>query len=113
MPKTLPILLPQIKRLLTNVGENIKLARLRRKLSAELVCERAGISRPTLRSLERGDPSVSLGVFLSVLTSLGLAQDLAAVARDDELGRKLEDANLQVKQRAPRRQKAKVTIKSK
>ena len=107
MPRTTPTLLPQIKRLLTNVGENIRFARLRRKLSAELVSERAGISRPTLRAVERGDPSVSLGVFMSVLTSLGLAQDIAQIARNDDLGRKLEDANLQMKQRAPRRKRSK------
>jgi len=107
MAKTSPTLLPQIRRLLTTVGENVRLARLRRKLSAELVAERAGISRPTLRSVERGDPTVSLGAFLSVLTSLGLAQDIALVARDDDLGRKLEDANLQIKRRAPRRTKEK------
>lgn len=89
------------------MGENIRFARLRRKLSAELVAERAGVSRPTLRAVERGDPGVSLGVFLSVLASLGLAQDLAQIARDDNLGRKLQDADLQIKQRAPRRKKTK------
>lgn len=107
MSKTKPVLLPQIRRLLTNVGENVRLARLRRRLAAELVAERAGISRPTLRSVERGDPGVSLAVVLSVLTSLGLAQDITLVARDDALGRKLQDANLQIKRRAPRRTKDK------
>ena len=107
MPRIVPTLLPQIKRLLSNMGENIRFARLRRKLSAELVSERAGISRPTLRAVERGDPGVSLGVFVSVLASLGLAQDIAHIARNDELGRKLQDANLQTKQRAPKRKKSK------
>ena len=103
MPRVTPTLLPLHKRSLLALGENLRLARLRRKLTAALVCERAGITLPTLRALERGEPGVSIGTLLSVLASLGLAQDFAAVARDDELGRKLQDANLSVKRRAPRR----------
>jgi len=85
------------------LGENIKLARLRRKLSTEQVSERANISRPTLLAIEKGSPTVSIGSYLLVLNVLGLEKDLQFVAKDDELGRKLQDANIRTSDRAPRR----------
>ncbi len=85
------------------LGENIKLARLRRKLSAEQVAERAGISRSTLHFIEKGYEGVSIGHILNVLSVLGLERDLLRVANDDELGRKLQDARLVTKERAPKR----------
>ena len=99
------ILLPRLKKLMQELGENIKLARLRRKLSAEQVTERAGISRPTLSSIESGLPSVSIGNYMNVLMVLGLEKDLSWVAKDDVLGRKIQDLGLTVKKRAPKRKK--------
>ena len=85
---------PAVARLLAAVGDNLRLARKRRRLTAGLVAERAGLSRPTLRAIERGEPGVTWGAVANVLHSLGLEQDLAAIARDDVLGRKLQDVAL-------------------
>jgi transcriptional regulator with XRE-family HTH domain len=96
-------ILPLLQRLLIEVGENIRLARLRRRFSASIVAERAGMTRTTLRSIERGDPNVMFGAYARVLLTLGLEKDLALLARDDELGRKLQDAGLPIKARAPKK----------
>ena len=88
------VIFPKQQQILNLLGENIKLARKRRQLTQKLVSERTGISRVTLRKIEKGDPTVSLGHYLSVLGVLGLADDLSKVALDDELGRKLQDAKL-------------------
>jgi transcriptional regulator with XRE-family HTH domain len=97
-------LLPKHQRILADLGENLKLARLRRKLSAEQVAERAGVSRSTLSLMENGSAGSSLGKLLQVLVVLGLEADLAKVAADDVLGRKLEDARLtETRRRAPKK----------
>ena len=103
MANTSPVLFPKLQRMLTQVGENIKLARLRRKLSNEQVAERAGIGRSTLVKIEQGHPGVSIGNYLNVLRVLGLEQDFLLLAKDDELGRKLQDAKLIPKERAPKK----------
>lgn len=103
MGKTVPLLLPRLARKLSVVGENLRLARLRRRISSAQMAERAGITRPTLLKIERGDPTVSFGAYANVLFCLGLDSDLDSLAGDDELGRKLQDAEMIVQRRAPRR----------
>lgn len=96
-------ILPSVSKILSAFGENIKLARLRRKLSSEQVSERANISRPTLLAIEKGMPGVAIGSYVQVLFVLNLEKDLLKVAEDDILGRKLQDADLMVKERAPKK----------
>lgn len=98
-----PVLLPKIGSILAETGENIKLARLRRKLSAEQVAERANITRVTLLKIEKGSGGVSVSSYAQVLFVLGLEKDLLKLAGDDPLGRKLQDAQLIVKERAPKK----------
>ena len=99
------ILLPTASKILSQLGEDVKLARLRRKLSTEQVAERAGISRSTLWLIEKGTPSVTMGAYLQVLFVMGLEKNLLLMANDDILGRKLQDANLLVKKRATKKTK--------
>lgn len=85
------------------LGQRLKDARLRRRFSMETVCARADISRPTLYKVESGEPSVSIGIYVQVLRVLGLTGDLALIAKDDVLGRRLQDEDLHLRKRAPRR----------
>jgi len=97
-------LMPGTTRILATVGEQIKMARLRRRITAELAAERAGISRATLWAVEKGSSSVSIGIYAAVLHSLnGMDKDLLLIAKDDELGRKLQDLELPIRKRAPQK----------
>lgn len=88
------ILLPSAEKILKVLGENIKLARKRRRLSLEQVAERADIARSTLGLIEKGAAGVAMSSYLQVLFILGLEKDLLKVAEDDVFGRKLQDAGL-------------------
>jgi transcriptional regulator with XRE-family HTH domain len=88
------VLLPRFLNVLEEMGENIKLARKRRKLTTIQVSERAGIDRTTLYHIEKGNPSVSLGAYFNVLRVLGLHEDFLKLASDDLFGRKLQDLEL-------------------
>ncbi|MCR5727684.1 MAG: helix-turn-helix domain-containing protein [Lachnospiraceae bacterium] len=104
MAKKSIVLLPETEEILKQMGLQIKYARLRRKISTELVAERAGISRATLVSIEKGSPSVAIGYYAAVLHALNyMDKDLLLVAKDDELGRKLQDLNLSISKRVSRR----------
>ncbi|MCB9426005.1 MAG: helix-turn-helix domain-containing protein [Flavobacteriales bacterium] len=88
------IIFPKYSRVLTQVGEHIKMARKRRKLTMVQVAERAGLSRSTLYLIEQGNASVTFGAYFNVLCVLGLQEDVLKLAADDELGRKLQDLDL-------------------
>ena len=95
MERRKTIVMPGTKKILEQLGNQIRLARLRRKISAKLVCERASISRATLWSIEKGSPSVSIGAYAVALHALnGMDKDLLLVAKDDELGNLLLEIEL-------------------
>ena len=85
---------PKEKRILARLGENIRLARMRRKLSAQMLAERANVGRTTLWNLEKGEANVSMTTLIRVLSVLGMAEELGQLAQDDLLGRKLQDIEL-------------------
>lgn len=104
MKKAAYNILPKTEEVLKIMGEQIKLARLRRSLSAELTAERAGISRTSLWKVEKGDPAVAMGIYAAVLHALNnLDKDLLLVAQDDELGRQIQDLDLLTRKRVSRR----------
>ncbi len=91
------VLYPREKRMLVQVGRQIRLARLRRKASCELTAQRAKISRATLWKIEKGDPTVSMGAYLSVLFALRLEKDILSLAREDKEGHEMQDERLLLK----------------
>lgn len=88
------LLYPKAAKALGRMGENIRLARKRRKITAKMMAERANLSLMTLRAIERGSPNVSMANYMSVLFCLGFQDDVARVAENDALGRDLQDAAL-------------------
>ena len=104
MSKNAAIIMPKTREILDQLGEQIKFARLRRNLSSQLISERAGISRQTLNSIEKGSSTVSIGSYAAVLHALNnLDKDLLLIAKEDEFGRKLQDLGLTMRKRAPKR----------
>lgn len=93
----------KLKENLSIMGEQLRLARLRRKLTMEQVAERAQCSRLTIARLEKGNPAVSIGVLVRVLYALQLSEDILAIARNDELGRVIQDIEVKNKKRASRK----------
>jgi transcriptional regulator with XRE-family HTH domain len=88
------LIFPKFDTVLEQLGENIKLARKRRKLTMLQVAERADIARSTLHHIEQGNPSVAMGAYFNVLRVMRLQHDFLKLAADDELGRKLQDLDL-------------------
>lgn len=103
MPRKPPVVFSQEQRLLSELGERLRLARKRRKLSNAVVAQRAGVSRTTVYKVEAGDPGATLGAYVRVLAVLGLEGDLHLLAADDRIGRKLQDLALEPSPDARRR----------
>ena len=85
------------------VGEQIKLARLRRNLSVAQVAERATCSPLTVARIEKGTPTVAIGIYLRVLYALQLEDDILLIAQQDALGRQLQDLALTNRKRASKK----------
>jgi hypothetical protein len=103
--RTVPPLPLPVKRALAKLGDDIRSARLRRRIPTTIMAQRAFITRTTLLKVERGDPGVSLGIYATVLFVLGLTERLAAIAeaRSDDVGLQLEEERLpkRIRQRKP------------
>lgn len=91
MAKRTPPTFPSAARQLAALGERLKAARRRRRLTQAVVAARVGVSKQTLAKLELGNPSTSLATMLRLLQVLGLERDIDRLAADDELGRQLQD----------------------
>lgn len=90
-------IMPGTMEKLALMGEQIKLARMRRHYPIQVIADRAGISRATLWKVEKGDPGVAVGIYAKVLKAIGLGNDITLLARDDELGHIIQDAELKNK----------------
>ena len=101
MGRVKTILYPQVQKRLENLGYRIKLARLRRKLSVELVAQRAKVSRKSVWEVENGSPSVAMGIYVNVLMAIGMLDELDKVLAEDPLGRLMQDSDLVKYKRRP------------
>lgn len=110
MTKKRIVMYPASMKEMDALGQRLKDARLRRRFSMETVCARADISRPTLYKVEKGDPTVAIGIYVNVLRVLGLVEDLGMIAKEDAIGRRIQDDALPHRKRAPRRKELEVEI---
>lgn len=94
----------KLEQKMAEMGEQIRLARLRRNLSIAQVAERATCSPLTVGRIEKGLPTVSIGIYARVLYALQLDDDLLLIAKEDKLGRTLQDLNLKHRTRASKKE---------
>jgi transcriptional regulator with XRE-family HTH domain len=105
MPRKSPVIFPAEQRQLQQLGERLRLARLRRGLSTATVAQRAGIARSSLYKAEGGYPGLTLGSYIRIMAVLGLGGDVDALAADDKVGRKLQDLGLDPERRVAARRR--------
>ena len=94
MAKRTPPTHPSARRAVQALGVRLRTARLRRKMTQAIMAERVGVSVPTLKKLEQGEPTTSLATMVRVLSVLGLAADIYKIGAEDQLGRELQDSEL-------------------
>ncbi len=94
MGRNKTILYPQVQKRLEDLGYRIKLARLRRKISIETVANRAKVSRKSVWEVEKGSPSVAMGIYINVFMAIGMLGEIDKILADDPLGRILQDDEL-------------------
>ncbi len=94
-----------VRRALRKLGRDIRDARRRRRIPVAVMAERASISRMTFNRVEKGEATVSMGTYATVLFVLGMVERVGelADARDDAVGLELEEERLP--QRIRRRRK--------
>lgn len=92
------------------VGEQIRLARLRRNLSIAQIAERATCSPLTVSRIEKGAPTVAIGIYLRVLYALQLDDDILLLAKEDTMGKALQDLSLKKRERASKRNKKRLYV---
>lgn len=94
----------KLEQKMQTVGEQIKLARLRRNLSIAQIADRAMASELTISRIEKGTPTVSIGIYLRVLYALQLDDDILCLAKDDTIGKTLQDLGLQTRKRSSKKE---------
>jgi transcriptional regulator with XRE-family HTH domain len=101
---TIPI---PVRRAVRKLGQDIRDARLRRRIPTQILAERASISRMTLYNVENGDVNVSMSSYATILFALGMIDRVGdlADASEDALGRRLEEERLPKRIRLPRNKK--------
>lgn len=97
------VLPPSTQQVLGKMGANIKKARLRRNIKAEILAEKAQISKSTLSAIEKGVSTVSIGAYAAVLCSLGMDKDFELIALDEEGKKQYWEQNFQLRKRASKK----------
>ena len=96
MSRSDPTISVPVRRALRKLGQDIRDARVRRRISTTVMAERASISRTTLNKVEKGEPGASMGSYAVVLFVLGMADRIGELVdvKSDTLGLELQEERL-------------------